>query len=78
MSALQKKMLTAKMPRGLPPRPFGGSRGRGGARGGRGRRVYTPLHWSKYFKHCKQIKIGNDCFNAYLGKKTKTGQVSKS
>eukprot|EP00093_Oithona_nana_P012035 12035.XXX_661160_662383_1 [CDS] Oithona nana genome sequencing. len=68
MSALQKKVLTAKVPRGLPPRPFGSRGGRGGGgRGGRGGRVYTPLHWSKYFKNRKSITIEKSIFNVYTG-----------
>ena len=67
MSALQKKVLTAKVPRGLPPRPFGSRGGRGSGRGGRGGRVYTPLHWSKYFKDRKSITIEKSIFNVYTG-----------
>lgn len=68
MSSLQKKVLTAKIPRGLPPRPLSLGRGRGGARGGRGdARVFTPLHWSKYFRQNKEFKIGTSTFNVYIG-----------
>ena len=66
MSSLQRKAVTAGMPRGLPPRcPMGrgAPRGRSG-RGGRSR-VYTPLHWKKYFKNCHKIEVGTSTFNAY-------------
>ena len=74
MSSLQKKVLTGKLPRGLPPRPMpvrGSSRGggRGGGRGGA--RVYTPLHWNRYFSSSKQYTIGTSFFNVYLGKSSK-------
>ena len=62
MSSLQRKAVTAGMPRGLPPRcPIGG-RGRGGRN-----RVYTPIHWKKYFKNCHKIQVGTSTFNAYQG-----------
>ena len=76
MSSLQRKAVTGGMPRGLPPRcPMGrdysGGRGsaRGSARGGRGGRnkVYTPIHWKKYFKNCHKIQVGTSTFNAYQG-----------
>lgn len=65
MSSLQKKVL---MPRGLPPRPQMSTRGSNrGARGGRGGgRVYTPLHWKKYFSSSKKIEVGKSVFNVYL------------
>ena len=70
MSSLQRKAVTAGMPRGLPPRCPMGRGGRGGA-GGRGRggrnRVYTPIHWKKYFKNCHKIQVGTSTFNAYQG-----------
>ena len=76
MSALQKKVLTSKVPRGLPPRPFGSRGGRGGGgRGGRGGRVYTPLHWSKYFKNRKTISIENSTFNVYTGGEENVGPL---
>ena len=67
MSALQKKVLTAKVTRGLPPRPFASRGGRSGDRGGCGGRVYTPVHWSKYFSNRKSFTIGKSIFNAYVG-----------
>ena len=76
MSALQKKVLTSKVPRGLPPRPLGNRGGRGGGgRGGRGGRVYTPLHWSKYFKNRKAISIENSTFNVYTGGEENVGPL---
>ena len=68
MSSLQKKVLTSKLPRGLPPRPFGGRGSSRGGRGGRPSRVYTPVHWNRYFKNTKKIKINTSKFHAYLGK----------
>jgi hypothetical protein len=68
MSSLQKKVLTAGIPRGLPPRPFGGRGQSRGGRGGRcGGRVYTPLHWSKYFKSTKKIQVNKSIFHIYQG-----------
>ena len=67
MSSLQRKAVTAGMPRGLPPRcPMGRGRPRGG-RGGRGGRVYTPIHWSKFFKKSHKIEVGTSTFHAYQG-----------
>ena len=69
MSSLQRKAVTAGMPRGLPPRCPMGRGARGSARGGRGgrNRVYTPIHWKKYFKNCHKIQVGTSTFNAYQG-----------
>ena len=75
MSALQKKVLAAKVPRGLPPRPFGSRGGRGGGRGGRGGRVYTPIHWSKYFKNRKSIRVEKSTFNVYTGGEENDGPL---
>ena len=69
MSSLQKKVLTSKIPRGLPPRPLGGRGSSRGGRGGRPTRVFTPVHWSRYFRNTKKIKVNSSEFHAYLGKK---------
>ncbi len=65
MSNLQKRVLTAGLPRGLPPRPIMTYQGRGRGRGGGGR-VYTPIHWSKFFRRCRKVDIGDkSSFNVY-------------
>ena len=68
MSSLQKKVLNSKLPRGLPPRPLGGRGISKSGRGGRPGRVFTPLHWSRYFNTMITIKVNTSEFNAYLGK----------
>ena len=67
MSSLQRKAVTSGMPRGLPPRCPISSRGRAPRGRGRGGRVYTPIHWNRYFKNCHKIQVGNSTFNAYQG-----------
>ena len=54
MSSLQKRVLMSNLPSGLPPRPTAGGFSKAGPRG---RRDYTPIHYSKYFTSCRNITI---------------------
>lgn len=70
MSSLQKRVLMGGLPRGLPPRP---TMGRGGVRGSRGGRTYTPVHWKKYFRGRTTVTTSKGSFCVYEGGSVEPG-----